>query len=142
MIAFIDTNRGRFGVEPICQVLPIAPSTSSQHCRRRPAAQTVQDAALKLEIRRIHQGNFGVFGARKVWRQLHWEGIVVARRTVERLMRELGLRGLCAASPSTPRCPIRRPSGPPTWWIGTSWRAGAPLGQGQPRRIQLVVATP
>jgi putative transposase len=94
MIAYIHANRDRFGVEPICQVLPIAPSTYYQHRRRRPSARAVRDAKLKAEIRRVHRDNFGVYGARKVWRQLHREGITVARCTVERLMGELGLQGV------------------------------------------------
>jgi putative transposase len=94
MIAYIDANRDRFGVEPICQLLPIAPSTYYQHRRRRPSARAVRDAALQVQIRRVHAEHFGVYGARKVWRQLHREGIGVARCTVERLMRQLGLEGV------------------------------------------------
>jgi putative transposase len=93
MIAYIDANKDRFGVEPICQLLPIAPSTYYQHSTHPPSARAVRDAALKVQIRRVYDDNFGVYGARKVWRQLHREGIVVARCTVERLMGELGLRG-------------------------------------------------
>jgi putative transposase len=94
MIAYINANKDRFGVEPICKVLPIAPSTYYQHRQPRPSARAVRDANLKAEIRRVHADNFGVYGARKVWRQLHREGMVVARCTVERLMRELGLQGV------------------------------------------------
>jgi putative transposase len=94
MVAFVDANRDRFGVEPICQLLPIAPSTYYAHQHRRPSARAVRDAALKAAIRRVYDDNFGVYGARKVWRQLGREGIVVARCTVERLMRELGLEGV------------------------------------------------
>ncbi len=92
MIAYIDRNRHRYGVEPICRVLPIAPST--YYATRRPAsARAVRDAQLKAEIARVHAEHFDVYGARKVWRQLRREGISVARCTVERLLRELGLRG-------------------------------------------------
>ena len=82
-----------FGVEPICEVLEIAPSTyyaakSRPACRRR-----IRDDELKAEIRRVHAENFDVYGPRKVWRQLNREGVVVARCTVERLMRQLGLAG-------------------------------------------------
>jgi hypothetical protein len=92
MIAYLDRHKDRFGVEPICRVLPIAPST--YYAASRPAsARAVRDAKLKAEIARVHGEHFGVYGARKVWRQLHREGIRVARCTVERLMRELGLRG-------------------------------------------------
>ena len=94
MIAYIDANRDRFGVEPICQLLPIAPSTYYAAKRRLPSARALRDEELKVEIRRIYDDNFGVYGARKVWRQLHREGIAVARCTVERLMRELGLQGV------------------------------------------------
>jgi putative transposase len=94
MIAYINANRDRFGVEPICRVLPIAPSTYYHARRRPPSARRRRDEELKVEIRRVHDDNFGVYGARKVWRQLHREGIAVARCTVERLMRELHLEGV------------------------------------------------
>jgi putative transposase len=94
MIAYIHEHKDRFGVEPICRVLPIAPSTYYQHSGRPPSARALRDAKLKAEIARVHAENFGVYGARKVWRQLHREGITVARCTVERLMRELHLEGV------------------------------------------------
>jgi putative transposase len=94
MIAYIDANRDRFGVEPICQVLPIAPSTYYAARCRLLSAHRRRDEELKAKIRRVHAEHFGVYGARKVWRQLHREGIAVARCTVERLMRELGLEGV------------------------------------------------
>jgi putative transposase len=94
MIAYIDVHRDRFGVEPICQVLPIAPSTYYAASHRPASARAVRDTKLKGEIARVHAEHFGVYGARKVWRQLHREGISVARCTVERLMRELGLQGV------------------------------------------------
>jgi putative transposase len=94
MIAFIDTHKDRFGVEPICRVLPIAPSTYHAAHRRPASARAVRDTKLRAEIARVHAEQFGVYGARKVWRQLHREGIAVARCTVERLMRELGLEGV------------------------------------------------
>jgi putative transposase len=94
MIAYIDQHRDRYGVEPICQLLPIAPSTYYAAKCRLPSARALHDEELKVEIRRVHQGNFGVYGARKVWRQLRREGVAVARCTVERLMRELGLQGV------------------------------------------------
>jgi putative transposase len=94
MIAYVDAHRDRFGVEPICKVLPIAPSTYYQASRRPRSARRRRDEELKVEIRRVYDDNFGVYGARKVWRQLHREGICVARCTVERLMRELGLQGV------------------------------------------------
>jgi putative transposase len=94
MIAYIDANRDRFGVEPICRVLPIAPSTYYDATRRPASARALRDQELKAEIGRVHAEHFGVYGARKVWRQLHREGIAVARCTVERLMGELHLEGV------------------------------------------------
>jgi len=94
MIAYIDKEKERFGVEPICRELPIAPSTYYDAKSRPPSARAVRDEELRAEIERVHAGNFGVYGARKVFRQLKREGIDVARCTVERLMRELGLEGV------------------------------------------------
>jgi putative transposase len=93
VIRYIEAHRGRFGVEPICEVLEIAPSTYYSAKSRPPCRRRVADAALKTEIRRVHDANYGVYGARKVWRQLNREGIGVARCTVERLMRQMGLAG-------------------------------------------------
>jgi transposase InsO family protein len=99
MIAFIDDHRGVYGVEPICRVLPIAPSTYHVHAARRadPAkapARVQRDAELCEKIQRIFEGNLEVYGARKVWHQLRREGETVARCTVERLMRAMGLQGV------------------------------------------------
>ena len=99
MIAFIDAHREVYGVEPICRVLPIAPSTYHAHVARRadPAKaspRTRRDLVMVEQIRRVHAANSGVYGAGKVWRQLGREGIAVARCTVERLMRSMGLRGV------------------------------------------------
>jgi len=99
MIAFIDDHRQAHGVEPICKVLPIAPSTYHAHVakRRDPAklsARARQDAALKIEVRRVFDENFRVYGVRKVWRQLKREGFDVARCAVSRLMRDMGLQGV------------------------------------------------
>ena len=99
MIAFIDDHRGAYGVEPICKVLPIAPSTYRAHAARRAApgrlpARARSDAALMVEIRRVYEANFHVYGVRKVWRQLDREGITAARCTVARLMRAMGLQGV------------------------------------------------
>ena len=99
MIAFIDDHREVHGVEPICRVLPIAPSTYHLHAARQadPAKlppRAKSDAALKIEIRRVFEANFCVYGVRKVWRQLGREGIDIARCTVARLMRIMGLRGV------------------------------------------------
>src|SRR5688572_15109933 len=99
MVSFIDAHRAEHGVEPICEELPIAPSTYYEHKARQadPArlpARLQRDRALVPQIQRVHEENFGVYGARKVWRQLHREAFVVARCTVERLMRSLGLSGV------------------------------------------------
>jgi putative transposase len=98
MIAFIDDHRAVYGVEPICAVLPIAPSTYYQAKRRAAAPELMperakRDATLREAIRRVWEEHFRVYGARKVWRQLLREGIRAARCTVERLMREMGLEG-------------------------------------------------
>jgi putative transposase len=94
MTKYIDTHRDRFGVEPICQTLAVAPSTYYASRSRPPSARAVRDAKLKPEIRRVHEGNFAVYGTRKVWRQLTREGVEVGRDRVARLMAELGLCGV------------------------------------------------
>ena len=99
MIAFIDDQRASYGVEPICRVLPIAPSTYHAHVAQRVDAtksspRARRDIVLMEEIRRVHRENFEVYGVRKVWLQLDREGIAVARCTVARLMRRMGLRGV------------------------------------------------
>jgi putative transposase len=104
MIAFIDDHREAHGIEPICKVLPIAPSTYHAHVARRadPAkrsARAKRDAALKPEVRRVFDDNFQVYGVRKVWRQLRRENHDVARCTVERLMRDMGLQGAIRGKP-------------------------------------------
>ncbi len=93
MIRYISGHRQRFGVEPICEVLQVAPSTYYSAIKRPPCRRRITDEMLKPEIRRVFDDNYGVYGARKVWRQLNREGIVVARCTVERLMRQMGLAG-------------------------------------------------
>jgi len=98
MVSFIDEHRVKYGVEPICAELPIAPSTyyerkAQQAHPERLSARTRREAELRVEIRRVWDENFQVYGARKVWRQLNREAIPVARCTVERLMRESGLFG-------------------------------------------------
>ncbi len=104
MIGFIDDHREVHGVEPICKVLPIAPSTYRvQAARRRdPAklpARARRDAALMPEIARVFEENFRVYGVRKVWRQLKREGHDLARCTVARLMRGMGLQGVIRGKP-------------------------------------------
>jgi putative transposase len=97
-VRFTAGHKARFGVEPICRVLtehgcPIAPSTYYDGAGRPPSARARRDEQLRAAITRVHQDNYGVYGARKVWLALNREGIAVARCTVERLMRELGLAG-------------------------------------------------
>jgi transposase InsO family protein len=99
MVSFIDEHRRAYGVEPICAVMPIAPSTyyqrkAQQANRERLSARARRDLELQPEIQRVWEENFQVYGARKVWRQLNREGIAVARCTVERLMQDLGLSGV------------------------------------------------
>src|SRR4029079_7743747 len=98
MKAFIDEHRGAYGVEPICKVLPIAPSTYHEHAARkadpsRISARAKRDAVLCPEIERVWWENFQVYGARKVWLQLGREAVAVARCTIERLMKQMGLAG-------------------------------------------------
>jgi putative transposase len=92
-VSFIDRYRERWGVEPICQVLQVAPSTYYGTKTRPPSARTLRDEQLKVEVCRVHQDNFGVYGVEKVWRQLNREGIAVGRDRVQRLMHDLGLCG-------------------------------------------------
>jgi putative transposase len=118
MIAFIDNHRGDFGVEPICKVLPIARSTYHAHVARRAdpsrlSARAKRDEALRVEVRRVFEENFRVYGVRKVWRQLQREGFDAARCTVARLMRQMGLEGIIRGKPvrttvtdKTAPCPL------------------------------------
>ena len=120
MKSFIDDHRADYGVEPICRVLPIAPSTYYAHAARKadPALRSRRakaDDALMPEIRRVWEENFAVYGVRKVWRQMRRERFEVARCTVARLMKRLGLRGVIRGKPvrttiSDPKlvCPLDR----------------------------------
>jgi transposase InsO family protein len=120
MIAFIDDHREAYGVEPICKVLPIAPSTYHDCLAKRAdpeklSARAKRDAALKVEVARVFAENFRVYGVRKVWRQMRREGFDVARCTVERLMRSLDLQGVIRGKPvrttlsdKTAPCPLDR----------------------------------
>ncbi len=99
MIAFIDGHRALYGVEPICKVLPIAPSTCHARVAQRvdpgkASARARRDAELRARIRQVFEANFAVYGVRKVWRQRGREGTAAARCTVARLMRQMGLRGV------------------------------------------------
>jgi putative transposase len=94
MTRYIDDHKHRYGVEPICTVLQVAPSTYYAAKKRAPSQRACQDASLKPELQRVHRDNFGVYGVRKMWRQLHREGFHVGRDRVARLMRDLGLAGV------------------------------------------------
>jgi len=93
-VKFIQAHQARWGVEPICRVLEIAPSSYYAAVQRPPSARRQRDADLRVAIRQVWDAHHQVYGADKVWAQLNREGIPVARCTVERLMRELGLRGV------------------------------------------------
>jgi len=130
MIAFIDDQRHVHGVEPICKVLPIAPSTYHAHDaqRRDPlrlSARARRDLALRVEVRRVFDANYCVYGVRKVWRQLQREGFDVARCTVARLMRAMGLVGVIRGKPV--RTTISDRSAPcPRDHVNRQFRAPAP----------------
>jgi transposase InsO family protein len=130
MIAFIDDHRAIYGVEPICRVLPIAPSTYHAHAAKRHdplrlSARVRRDAALRIEVRRVFEANFRVYGVRKVWRQLRREGFDVARCTVARLMRAMGLAGVIRGKPA--RTTISDRSAPcPLDRVNRQFRAPAP----------------
>ena len=130
MIAFIDDHRAIYGVEPICRVLPIAPSTYHADAAKRIdllrlSARARRDVALRIEVRRVFEANFQVYGVRKVWRQMQREGFDIARCTVARLMRAMGLAGVIRGKPvrttvsdrSAP-CPLDR--------VNRQFRAPAP----------------
>ncbi|WP_249044953.1 IS3 family transposase, partial [Pseudonocardia autotrophica] len=97
MCAFIDAHRDEHGVEPICRILQIAPSSYYAHRTRKPSARQQRDEELTQEITQVHEENYGVYGARKVHAELRRQGHEVARCTVERLMRKAGLRGVSRA---------------------------------------------
>ena len=98
-MSFIDAHREELGVEPICRELAIAPSSYHEHAARladpgkRPA-RARRDDEMREAIKRVHENSFGLYGARKVWHQMRREGIKVAKCTVERLMRAMGLAGV------------------------------------------------
>src|SRR3989442_66525 len=121
MTRYIDAHRERFGVEPICQTLQVAPSTYYAVKARPPSRRRVQDDALKPDVARVHGDNFGVYGVEKVWRQLTREGVQVGRDRVARLMHDLGLAG--------GRCREENPPPPPG---GGACPAGGPGGPGGP----------
>ena len=104
MISFIDAHRAEHGVEPICRTLKIAPSTYYEHDARRKRPEIAplrvqRDEVLKPEIRRVYDQNFQVYGQRKIWKQLKRKGFDIARCTVARLMKNLGLKGFIRGKP-------------------------------------------
>lgn len=113
MMSFIDRHRGEHGVEPICNVPPIAPSTYHDHLAKRadPARlsdRARRDEALRPEIRRVFEENWRVYGLRKVWRQLAREGNDVARCTVARLMSDMELQGIIRGKPHRTTIPDKK----------------------------------
>lgn len=94
MTRYIDTHRDRFGVEPICRALQVAPSTYHATKRRPPSARAVRDAELAPKIQQVFDDNYQVYGVRKLWRQLQRQGERVGRDQVARLMRTLGIAGV------------------------------------------------
>lgn len=112
MVSFIDAHRGMHGVEPICGVLPIAPSTYYSHLAKRagPARQSDRarrDDALRPEILRVFDENYRFYGVRKIWRQLRREGFDVSRCSVARLMKGLGIQGIIRGKPHRTTIPDR-----------------------------------
>jgi len=115
MKRFIDENRDVYGVEPICKVLPIAPSTYYAQVARevdpdQQPARVKRDAQLRVQIRSLWEKNYHVYGARKVWRQLQRDAVDVARCTVERLMRQMGICGVVRGNPA--KTTVRDPALP------------------------------
>jgi putative transposase len=117
MVAFIDAHRAVYGVEPICRVLPIAPSTYYARAARRAdpdrlPPRTRRDVRLRAEVRRVWEESFRVYGVRKVWRQLRREGIAIARCTTARLMKQMGGggQGSIGAADGIPPEPLAGPS--------------------------------
>lgn len=121
MVSFIDAHREVYGVEPICRVLPIAPSTYQAHVAKRieptrRSARARRDDTLGLGVRRVFEEKFRVYGVRKLWRQLRREGFDVARCTVARLMRAMDLAGVISGK--TAPCPLDQ--------VNRQFRAQAP----------------
>ncbi|WP_423464815.1 IS3 family transposase [Promicromonospora sp. MS192] len=110
-VDYIQAHRHQFGVEPICAVLQVAPSTYYAATSRPPSARSVADAARTEVIEQVHRANYGVYGARKMHAELRRQGHQIARCTVERLMRSAGLRGITRAK--GPRTTVA-PAGPET----------------------------
>ena len=130
IVAYIDAHRDRLGVEPICRVLTdagtqIAPSTYYAAKTRAPSARSVSDAATTTLIKQVHKDNYSVYGARKVHAELRRQGHPVARCTVQRLMREVGLRGISRAKGPRTTVPGSGPDTRPDL-VDRGFRADAP----------------
>ena len=113
MVGLIEAHRDAHGIEPICAVLPIAPSTNYDHLVKRADPSRLsdrarRDATLRPEIERVWEENHKVFGVRKVWRQLVREGISVARCTVARVMRDIGVKGIIRGKPHRTTIPDKK----------------------------------
>ncbi len=116
-MAFIDAHRGELGIEPICRELAVAPSSYHEHAARltdpgRRSARAKRDDELKDRIRRVHQASFGLYGSRKVWRQLLRDGVTIAKCTVERLMKAMGLVGVRRGKSCVTTVPDRKAACP------------------------------
>jgi putative transposase len=131
-VAFIDASRGRetaglrWGVEPICRVLQVAPSTYYAAKSRPPCRRTVEDAVLKEQIRTVYQEQFAVYGAEKLWRQLGREGVAVGRDRVARLMGELGIAGATRAKTARTTVPAKPEPPLPADLVRRNFTAAAP----------------
>jgi len=122
---YIDQHKNRFGVEPICRTLEIAPSTYYAARSRPPSARQQRDEELKPKVERVHAGNYGVYGAEKVWRQLRREGVEVGRDRTARLMAELGLAGITRNAHKRTTVPAATASRPEDL-VGRNFSAPAP----------------
>jgi putative transposase len=125
-VSFITAHKQRWGVEPICRVLQVAPATYYAAVSRPPSARAVRDGTLKEAITRVWQEHQAVYGADKVWAQLRRDGIVVARCTVERLMRVLGLRGVVRGKTSVRTTVGEDATARPADLVQRQFRAAAP----------------
>jgi putative transposase len=94
IVDYVDRHRSQFGVEPICTVLQVAPSTYYAAKSRPPSTRQLRDAVVKVAMVAIWQANYSVYGARKLWKAMQRAGHTLGRDQVARLMREQGLRGI------------------------------------------------
>lgn len=125
MTRYIDAHKERYGVEPICRTLQVAPSTYYAARSRPPSARQQRDEELKPEVERVHAGNYGVYGAEKVWRQLKRESVEVGRDRTARLMSELGLAGITRCARKRTTVPATTASRPDDL-VGRNFSAPAP----------------